>query len=108
MNPLIQVVKFVTFTVLGIVTKKGWDWLTKDVDPIPGTKEFAQEYRETQTKLERLNKKYEKFWETSKACVAVVNQDISIEPGDNRAFIKVKNADLVKKQLDFHFIRRNE
>jgi hypothetical protein len=45
---------------LGIVTKKGWDWLTKDVDPIPGTKEFAQEYRETQTKLERLNKKYEK------------------------------------------------
>ena len=51
MNPLIQVFKFVTFTVLGIVTKKGWDWLTKDVDPIPGTKEFAQEYRETQTKL---------------------------------------------------------
>ena len=60
MNPLIQVFKFVTFTVLGIVTKKGWDWLTRDVDPSPGTKEFAQEYRETQTKLKRLNKKYEK------------------------------------------------
>jgi hypothetical protein len=30
------------------------------VDPIPGTKEFAQEYRETQNKLERLNKKYDK------------------------------------------------
>ena len=26
------------------------------------------------------SKKYEKFWATSKACVAVVNQDISIEP----------------------------
>jgi len=38
MNPLIQVFKFVTFTVLGIVTKKGWDWLTRDVDPTPGTK----------------------------------------------------------------------
>mgnify|MGYP000397678830 CR=1 FL=1 len=25
------------------------------------------------------NKKYEKLWETSKACAAVVNQDISIE-----------------------------
>jgi exoribonuclease R len=23
-------------------------------------------------------------------------------------YVKVKNADLVKKQLDFHFIRRNE
>jgi UDP-3-O-[3-hydroxymyristoyl] glucosamine N-acyltransferase len=45
------------------------------------------------------NRKYEKFWETSKACVAVVNEDISIEPGDNRAFIKVKNADLAMSQV---------
>jgi UDP-3-O-[3-hydroxymyristoyl] glucosamine N-acyltransferase len=28
------------------------------------------------------NKKYEKLWSSSKACVAVVNEDISIEPGD--------------------------
>ncbi len=40
------------------------------------------------------HKKYEKFWGASKACVAVVNEDIAIEPGENRAFIKVKNADL--------------
>lgn len=40
------------------------------------------------------NKKYEKQWETSKASVAIVNRDISIEPGNNRAFIKVENADL--------------
>lgn len=45
------------------------------------------------------NKKYEKFWATSKACVAVVNEDISIEPGKNRAFIKVKNADLAMSQI---------
>jgi UDP-3-O-[3-hydroxymyristoyl] glucosamine N-acyltransferase len=45
------------------------------------------------------NKKYEKFWETSKACAAVVNEDISIEPGENRAFIKVKNADLAMSQV---------
>ena len=45
------------------------------------------------------NKKYEKFWENSKACVAVVNNDISIEPGENRAFIKVKNADLAMSQV---------
>jgi UDP-3-O-[3-hydroxymyristoyl] glucosamine N-acyltransferase len=45
------------------------------------------------------NKKYEKFWESSKACAAIVNEDISIEPGENRAFIKVKNADLAMSQV---------
>ncbi|MFV8359914.1 UDP-3-O-(3-hydroxymyristoyl)glucosamine N-acyltransferase [Flavobacterium sp. LS1P3] len=45
------------------------------------------------------NKKYEKFWSASKACVAVVNEDISIEPGEDRAFIKVKNADLAMSQV---------
>ncbi len=45
------------------------------------------------------NKKYEKFWSDSKACVAVVNQDIAIEPGENRAFIKVSNADLAMSQV---------
>jgi UDP-3-O-[3-hydroxymyristoyl] glucosamine N-acyltransferase len=40
------------------------------------------------------NKKYEKFWQYSKACAAIVNEDISIEPGENKVFIKVKNADL--------------
>ncbi len=45
------------------------------------------------------NKKYEKFWATSKACAAVVNNDIAIEPGENRAFIKVANADLAMSQV---------
>jgi len=45
------------------------------------------------------NKKYEKFWENSNACAAVVNDDISIQPGNNKAFIKVKNADLAMSQL---------
>jgi len=40
------------------------------------------------------NKKYEKFWQNSKACAAIVNEDITIEPGENKVFIKVKNADL--------------
>ena len=45
------------------------------------------------------HKKYEKLWAISSACVAVVNEDISIEPGENRAFIKVKNADLAMSQV---------
>jgi UDP-3-O-[3-hydroxymyristoyl] glucosamine N-acyltransferase len=44
-------------------------------------------------------KKYEKFWTTSNACAAIVNEDISIEPGENKAFIKVKNADLAMSQV---------
>lgn len=45
------------------------------------------------------NKKYEKLWADSKASVAVVNSDIAIEPGDNRAFIKVNNADLAMSKV---------
>ncbi len=45
------------------------------------------------------NKKYEKFWNESKASAAVVNEDIAIEPGENRVFIKVKNADLAMSQV---------
>ena len=45
------------------------------------------------------NKKYEKLWASSNAAAAIVNQDISIEPGENRAFIKVKNADLAMSQV---------
>ncbi len=40
------------------------------------------------------HKKYEKFWADSKAAIAIVNNDIAIAPGQNRAFIKVKNADI--------------
>jgi UDP-3-O-[3-hydroxymyristoyl] glucosamine N-acyltransferase len=40
------------------------------------------------------HKKYEKIWTESKAAIAIVNEDISILPGENRAFIKVKNADI--------------
>lgn len=45
------------------------------------------------------NKKYEKYWNSSKASAAIVNEDIGIEPGTNRAFIKVKNAELAMSQL---------
>ena len=45
------------------------------------------------------HKKYEKLWPTSKACAAIVNEDISIEPGEKKAFIKVKNADLAMSQV---------
>lgn len=45
------------------------------------------------------SKKYVRLWETSKACAAIVNEDLDTEPGENRALIKVKNADLAMARL---------
>lgn len=45
------------------------------------------------------SKKYERFWKDSKASAALVGGDSNIEPGDNRAFIKVKNVDLAMAKI---------
>jgi UDP-3-O-[3-hydroxymyristoyl] glucosamine N-acyltransferase len=45
------------------------------------------------------NRKYIKLWESSNACAAVINADIELEPGENKAFIKVKNADTAMAEL---------
>jgi UDP-3-O-[3-hydroxymyristoyl] glucosamine N-acyltransferase len=45
------------------------------------------------------NNKYIRQWKTSKASAAVINESLEIEPGENRALIKVKNADLAMAQL---------
>ncbi|MAE07648.1 MAG: UDP-3-O-(3-hydroxymyristoyl)glucosamine N-acyltransferase [Bacteroidetes bacterium] len=43
--------------------------------------------------------KYALLWDTSKACAAIVNDKLEIEPGENRALIKVNNADLAMAKL---------
>lgn len=43
--------------------------------------------------------KYIGSWKASSACAAIVNDKLKIEPGDNRALIKVKNADLAMAKL---------
>lgn len=43
--------------------------------------------------------KYAKFWTDSKACSALVDHSLDIEPGENRAFIKVKNVDLAMAKV---------
>ncbi|MFK5973946.1 MAG: UDP-3-O-(3-hydroxymyristoyl)glucosamine N-acyltransferase [Flavobacteriaceae bacterium] len=45
------------------------------------------------------NRKYALLWETSKASIAIINETISLDPGSNRALIKVKNADLAMAKL---------
>jgi len=45
------------------------------------------------------NTKYVRLWETSNACAAIVDEKLKIEPGENRALIRVKNADLAMAKL---------
>lgn len=45
------------------------------------------------------NRKYAAMWPDSKATLAIANDNIDLEPGDNRAIIKVKNADLAMAKL---------
>lgn len=43
--------------------------------------------------------KYAKFWPESKACAALVSENLNIEAGANRAIIKVKNVDLAMAKI---------
>ena len=45
------------------------------------------------------NRKYAAMWADSKATLAIVNDNIDIDSGDNRVVIKVKNADLAMAKL---------
>ena len=45
------------------------------------------------------NRKYAVLWADSNAALAIVNDNIDLEPGDNRVLIKVKNADLAMAKL---------
>ena len=38
MNGIFNFVRFITYTVTAMTVKKGWNWLTSDVDPILGLK----------------------------------------------------------------------
>ncbi|MBK5192087.1 MAG: UDP-3-O-(3-hydroxymyristoyl)glucosamine N-acyltransferase [Flavobacteriaceae bacterium] len=45
------------------------------------------------------SQKYVRQWANSKACAAIVNEKLDLEPGENRALIKVNNADLAMAKL---------
>ena len=45
------------------------------------------------------NRKYIHLWPKSNACAAIVNDNLKIETEENRALIKVKNADLAMAKL---------
>jgi len=66
MNVIVNILKFIGFTVGSVVVRKGYNWLTEDVDPVPGTKEFGIEYRKAETRYKRLRRKYESYIKSNK------------------------------------------
>ena len=61
MNALFNIMKIAAYSIVSMTVRKGWNWLTADVDPIPGTKEFDDEYRQVKEKYVRLTKKKEEY-----------------------------------------------
>ena len=61
MNGIFNFVRFVTYSLAAVAVRKSWNWLTADVDPIPGTQEFDDEYRQIKEKYVRLTKKKEEY-----------------------------------------------
>ncbi len=61
MNGIFNFVRFVTYSIVAVSVRKVWNWLTEDVDPIPGTKEFNQEYESVKFKYKRMRKQKEEY-----------------------------------------------
>ena len=61
MNALFNIIKIATYTIVSMTVRKGWNWLTEDVDPIPGTKEFNQEYESVKAKYKHMRKQKEEY-----------------------------------------------
>jgi len=68
--------------------------------------EIIENKCEGMVRIREIKEDYYVFDEKQYALVGQVSKGL-LQLGDE-VFVKVKNADLVKKQLDFHFIRRNE
>ncbi len=68
--------------------------------------EIIENKCEGMVRIRDIKEDYYTFDEKQYALVGATSHDL-LQLGDE-IYVKVKNADLVKKQLDFHFIRRNE
>jgi len=64
MNFIVNVGKFLVFSVAGMAVRNTWSWLTADIEPSPGTKEFDIELEKTKRKYLYLKQRKEEYDET--------------------------------------------
>jgi len=86
-----------SFTIEAINTILNGEIIGHTTQEISGIEEIKKAEKHQVTFIG--NRKYARFWDDSNACIAIVNDNIDIEPGEGKAFIKVKNVDLVMAQL---------
>tara|TARA_Y100000114_G_C11475468_1_gene192811 strand:+ start:224 stop:433 length:210 start_codon:yes stop_codon:yes gene_type:complete len=60
-NGIFNFVRFVAYSVSALVIRKSWNWLTADVDPIPGTQQFDEEFYQVKKKYDRMLKKKRRY-----------------------------------------------
>ena len=61
MNALFNIVKRAAYSIVSMTVRKGGNWLTADVDPIPGTQQFDDEFYQTKKKYDRMLKKKRRY-----------------------------------------------
>jgi hypothetical protein len=64
MNFLLNIGRFLIYSVAGLAIRKTWSWFTADIDPRPGTKEFDIEYSNVKRRYYKLTKDKEEYNET--------------------------------------------
>lgn len=61
MSTIFNIIRFVGYSIGGLVIKKIWTWVYHDIEPIPYTKQFDEEYIKVKEKYLRLTKKKEEY-----------------------------------------------
>ena len=64
MNFIVNIGKFLVFSVAGMAVRNTWSWLTADIEPSPGTKEFDIELEKTKRRYLYLKQRKEEYDET--------------------------------------------
>ena len=86
-----------SFTIEAIHAIIGGDIIGETSQRITGLEKISKANRHQATFIG--NRKFAGLWKDSKASLAIVNDNLDLEPGDNRVLIKVKNADLAMAKL---------
>lgn len=86
-----------TFSIAEICSKINGELIGNTTTPITGPEQI--EYATNQQITFIGSAKFAKLWDTSKACAVIVNDNINLTPSDNRAVIKVKNADIAMSEV---------
>lgn len=61
-----NVVRWIGYTAGGYVLRSAYNWLTADLDPEPGTREFNKEYKQVNAKYKRMRRIYEAYRKSSR------------------------------------------